>query len=79
MGGETPDLIPNSEAKPVRPMVVLWGESRSSPRLRIKLRRAGRILRQAQDKFIKADSEKGSAFWVAYISFPRNRESTHFR
>ena len=27
-GGETPDPIPNSEAKPVRPMVVLWGESR---------------------------------------------------
>ena len=22
--GETPDPIPNSEAKPVRPMVVLW-------------------------------------------------------
>ena len=30
-GGETPDPIPNSEAKPVRPMVVLMGESRSSP------------------------------------------------
>ena len=29
--GETPDPIPNSEAKPVRPMVVLMGESRSSP------------------------------------------------
>ena len=29
--GETPDPIPNSEAKPVRPMVVLTGESRSSP------------------------------------------------
>ena len=29
--GETPDSIPNSEAKPVRPMVVLAGESRSSP------------------------------------------------
>ena len=29
--GETPDPIPNSEAKPVRPMVVLRGESRSSP------------------------------------------------
>ena len=26
--GETPDPIPNSEAKPVRPMVVLAGESR---------------------------------------------------
>ena len=26
--GETPDPIPNSEAKPVRPMVVLTGESR---------------------------------------------------
>ena len=29
--GETPDPIPNSEAKLVRPMVVLRGESRSSP------------------------------------------------
>ena len=29
--GETPDPIPNSEAKLVRPMVVLTGESRSSP------------------------------------------------
>ena len=26
--GETPDPIPNSEAKPVRPMVVLMRESR---------------------------------------------------
>jgi hypothetical protein len=26
--GETPDPIPNSEAKPVRPMVALRGESR---------------------------------------------------
>ena len=26
--GETPDPIPNSEAKPVRPMIVLRGESR---------------------------------------------------
>ena len=25
---ETPDPIPNSEAKPARPMVVLMGESR---------------------------------------------------
>ena len=30
-GGETPDPIPNSEAKPVRPMIVLRGESRLSP------------------------------------------------
>jgi hypothetical protein len=29
--GETPVPIPNTEAKPVRPMVVLRGESRSSP------------------------------------------------
>ncbi len=29
--GETPVPIPNTEAKPVRPMVVLTGESRSSP------------------------------------------------
>ena len=28
---ETPDPIPNSEAKLFRPMVVLTGESRSSP------------------------------------------------
>ncbi len=27
-GGVTPDPIPNSEAKPVRPMVVRKGESR---------------------------------------------------
>ena len=26
--GETPEPIPNSEAKPVKPMVVLTGESR---------------------------------------------------
>jgi hypothetical protein len=31
--GETPVPIPNTEAKPVRPMVVLRGESRSSPGL----------------------------------------------
>ena len=30
-GGETPDPIPNSEAKPVRPMIVPRGESRLSP------------------------------------------------
>ena len=24
--GETPDPIPNSEAKPVRPMIVLWAK-----------------------------------------------------
>ena len=29
--GETPDPIPNSEAKPVRPMVVREGESRELP------------------------------------------------
>ena len=31
--GETPDPFPNSEAKPVRPMVVLRGESRWLPAL----------------------------------------------
>ena len=30
-GGEMPDPIPNSEAKSVRPMVVLTGESRLLP------------------------------------------------
>ena len=30
-GGETPVPIPNTEAKPVGPMVVFRGESRSSP------------------------------------------------
>ena len=38
--GETPDPIPNSEAKPVWPMVVLTGESRSSPGIY-----EGRVLR----------------------------------
>ena len=30
-GGETPDPIPHSEAKPAGPMIVLRGESRLSP------------------------------------------------
>ncbi len=30
-GGETPDPIPNSEAKPAGPMIVFTGESRLLP------------------------------------------------
>ena len=48
--GVTPDPIPNSEAKPVRPMVVLWGESRYRQEF---FRIASRVLRIARG-FIKA-------------------------
>lgn len=41
---------------------------RSSPLLRIKLRRAGRILRQTKYKFIKADFLMQSAFFFALKS-----------
>ncbi len=53
-GGATPEPIPNSEAKPVGPMIVFRGESRLSPGIIRVCCESGRPFPMRGDKYKNA-------------------------